>query len=83
MSYYISRGQIASQFVVSAVTGYFYSIACAANAKGVDDSLQVKRACIHGFSMLHKRKRVFLFFLMLFNHGWWSVKLFSSSVSFP
>jgi len=65
MSHYISRGQIASQYVVSAVTGYFYSIACAANAKGVDDSLQVKRACIHGFSMLHKRKRVFLFFSML------------------
>jgi FKBP12-rapamycin complex-associated protein len=40
MSHYISRGQIASQYVVSAVTGYFYSIACAANAKGVDDSLQ-------------------------------------------
>lgn len=54
MSHYISRGQIASQFVVSAVTGYFHSIACAANAKGVDDSLQVKCACIHGFSMLHK-----------------------------
>lgn len=33
---------VASQFVVEAVTGYFHSIACAANAKGVDDSLQVK-----------------------------------------
>ncbi|RID56915.1 hypothetical protein BRARA_F00328 [Brassica rapa] len=40
MSHYISRGQIASQFVVAAVTGYFHSIACGANAKGVDDSLQ-------------------------------------------
>lgn len=32
---------MAAQFVVAAVTGYFHSIACAANAKGVDDSLQV------------------------------------------
>ncbi|KAG2328397.1 hypothetical protein Bca52824_011125 [Brassica carinata] len=40
MSHYISKGQIASQFVAAAVTGYFHSIACAANAKGVDDSLQ-------------------------------------------
>ncbi|KAB2095069.1 hypothetical protein ES319_A01G009900v1 [Gossypium barbadense] len=41
MSHY-ARGlqTIASQFVVSAVNGYFHSIACAANAKGVDDSLQ-------------------------------------------
>ena len=47
MSHYISKGQIASQFVAAAVTGYFHSIACAANAKGVDDSLQVKCACFH------------------------------------
>uniref|UniRef100_A0A2P2LTC7 Serine/threonine-protein kinase TOR n=1 Tax=Rhizophora mucronata TaxID=61149 RepID=A0A2P2LTC7_RHIMU len=42
MSHYTLRGfsNIASQFVVAAVTGYFHSIACAANAKGVDDSLQ-------------------------------------------
>ncbi|GLT98087.1 hypothetical protein SLE2022_156090 [Rubroshorea leprosula] len=42
MSHYTLRGfsTIASQFVVAAVTGYFHSIACAANAKGVDDSLQ-------------------------------------------
>lgn len=42
MSYY-TRGfpAIAAQFVVAAVTGYFHSIACAAHAKGVDDSLQV------------------------------------------
>ncbi|KAK8706592.1 hypothetical protein V6N13_050150 [Hibiscus sabdariffa] len=42
MSHYTLRGfpAIASQFVVSAVNGYFHSIACAANAKGVDDSLQ-------------------------------------------
>lgn len=44
MSQYIVRGfsAMAGQYVVSAVTGYFHSIACAANAKGVDDSLQVK-----------------------------------------
>lgn len=45
MSHYTLRGclpSIASQFVVHAVTGYFHSIACAAHAKGVDDSLQVK-----------------------------------------
>ncbi|CAN0880168.1 Serine/threonine-protein kinase TOR [Linum grandiflorum] len=42
MSHYTVRGypDVASQFVVAAVNGYFYSIACAANAKGVDDSLQ-------------------------------------------
>lgn len=42
MSHYTIRGfpTVASQFVVAAVTGYFHSIACAANAKGVDDSLQ-------------------------------------------
>ncbi|KAL1535014.1 non-specific serine/threonine protein kinase [Salvia divinorum] len=32
---------IASQFVVAAVTGYFHSIARAAYAKGVNDSLQL------------------------------------------
>lgn len=43
MSLYTVRGyaSVASQFVVSAVTGYFHSIACSANTKGVDDSLQV------------------------------------------
>nr|GEW20723.1 serine/threonine-protein kinase TOR isoform X2 [Tanacetum cinerariifolium] len=43
MSHYTLRGlpNIAAQFVVAAVTGYFHSIACAAHAKGVDDSLQV------------------------------------------
>ncbi|OIW11181.1 hypothetical protein TanjilG_22988 [Lupinus angustifolius] len=42
MSHYTLRGfpDVAAQFVVAAVTGYFHSIACAANAKGVDDSLQ-------------------------------------------
>lgn len=42
MSYYTVRGfgNIAAQYVVAAVTGYFHSIACAAHAKGVDDSLQ-------------------------------------------
>ncbi|PPD85571.1 hypothetical protein GOBAR_DD17494 [Gossypium barbadense] len=42
MSHYTLRGfpTIASQFVVAAVTGYFHSIACAANTKGVNDSLQ-------------------------------------------
>lgn len=43
MSHYTLRGfpNIAAQYVVAAVTGYFHSIAFAANAKGVDDSLQV------------------------------------------
>lgn len=43
MSHYTLRGfpSLAGQFVVAAVTGYFHSIACAAHAKGVDDSLQV------------------------------------------
>ncbi|KAF4383627.1 hypothetical protein F8388_014127, partial [Cannabis sativa] len=42
MSHYTLRGypNVAAQYVVAAVTGYFHSIACAANAKGVDDSLQ-------------------------------------------
>ncbi|WJX59954.1 non-specific serine/threonine protein kinase [Trifolium repens] len=42
MSHYTLRGfpDIAAQFVVAAVTGYFHSIACAANSKGVDGSLQ-------------------------------------------
>ncbi|XP_022763546.1 serine/threonine-protein kinase TOR isoform X3 [Durio zibethinus] len=42
MSHYTLRGfpAITSQYVVAAVNGYFHSIACAANAKGVDDSLQ-------------------------------------------
>ncbi|KAG8368518.1 hypothetical protein BUALT_Bualt15G0054000 [Buddleja alternifolia] len=42
MSHYTLRSfpSIAGQFVVAAVTGYFHSIACAAHAKGVDDSLQ-------------------------------------------
>lgn len=42
MSHYTLRGfpNIAAQYVVAAVTGYFHSIAFAANAKGVDDSLQ-------------------------------------------
>ena len=43
MSHYTLRGlpNFAAQFVVEAVTGYFHSIAFAAHAKGVDDSLQV------------------------------------------
>ncbi|XP_044490228.1 serine/threonine-protein kinase TOR-like isoform X2 [Mangifera indica] len=42
MSHYTIRGypSFASQYVVAAVNGYFHSIACAAHAKGVDDSLQ-------------------------------------------
>lgn len=42
MSHYTLRGfpSIAAQYVVAAVNGYFHSIACAAHAKGVDDSLQ-------------------------------------------
>jgi FKBP12-rapamycin complex-associated protein len=43
MSRYTLRGRpdIAGKYVVAAVTGYFYSIACASTTKGVDDSLQV------------------------------------------
>lgn len=65
MSHYTLRGfsEVAEQFVVAAVTGYFHSIACAANAKGVDDSLQVCsifcykfinetiQICIHQFGL--------------------------------
>ncbi|KAK9097076.1 hypothetical protein Sjap_022573 [Stephania japonica] len=42
MSHYTVRGfpDVAGQYVVAAVTGYFHSIAHAATAKGVDDSLQ-------------------------------------------
>ncbi|XP_072960137.1 serine/threonine-protein kinase TOR [Typha angustifolia] len=42
MSHYTlrSRPDIAGKYVVAAVTGYFYSIACASSSKGVDDSLQ-------------------------------------------
>ncbi|WOH04828.1 hypothetical protein DCAR_0624240 [Daucus carota subsp. sativus] len=42
MSHYTTKGlpKVAGQFVVAAVTGYFHSIAYAANDKGVDDSLQ-------------------------------------------
>ncbi|VAH06574.1 unnamed protein product [Triticum turgidum subsp. durum] len=42
MSRYTLRGRpdIAGKYVVAAVTGYFYSIACASTTKGVDDSLQ-------------------------------------------
>ncbi|RWR77912.1 serine/threonine-protein kinase TOR isoform X2 [Cinnamomum micranthum f. kanehirae] len=42
MSHYTLRGfpTVTGQYVVAAVTGYFHSIACAATAKGVDDSLQ-------------------------------------------
>ncbi|KAM1457733.1 hypothetical protein ACFX13_035729 [Malus domestica] len=42
MSLYTVRGyaSVTSQFVVAAVNGYFHSIACSANTKGVDDSLQ-------------------------------------------
>ncbi|KAK4762122.1 hypothetical protein SAY87_030006 [Trapa incisa] len=42
MSHYTLKGYsgVAAQYVVEAVTGYFHSISCAANSKGVDDSLQ-------------------------------------------
>lgn len=41
-SHYTSRGylDVAVQYVVAAITGYFHTIACAANAKG-DNCLQV------------------------------------------
>ena len=64
MSHYISKGQIASQFVAAAVTGYFHSIACAANAKGVDDSLQVKCACFHWFHVSRTKPVSFLHLFM-------------------
>lgn len=43
MSHYTNKGrsEIVGKYVVAAVTGYFYSIACASTSKGVDDSLQV------------------------------------------
>ncbi|XP_038982974.1 serine/threonine-protein kinase TOR isoform X1 [Phoenix dactylifera] len=42
LSHYTLRGcpAITEKYVVAAVTGYFYSIACASTAKGVDDNLQ-------------------------------------------
>ncbi|KAH0784688.1 hypothetical protein KY290_004286 [Solanum tuberosum] len=45
MSHYTLRcfANIAAQFIVAAITGYFHSIACGAHAKGVDDSLQIIR----------------------------------------
>lgn len=48
MCHYTVRGlsNSAAEYVVAAVTGYFHSIACAANAKGVDDSLQVNQISI-------------------------------------
>lgn len=54
MSHYTMRGfpDVAAQFVVAAVTGYFHSIACAANSKGVDDSLQVNYSSICRFYKL-------------------------------
>uniref|UniRef100_A0A0D9WFJ7 Serine/threonine-protein kinase TOR n=1 Tax=Leersia perrieri TaxID=77586 RepID=A0A0D9WFJ7_9ORYZ len=53
MSRYILRGRpdIAEKYVVAAVTGYFYSIACASTTKGVDDSLQdILRLLTLGFN---------------------------------
>ena len=55
MSHYTLRGYPASQFVVAAVTGYFHSIACAANSKGVDDSLQVNHTPLCKKFMYHKK----------------------------
>lgn len=45
MSHYTNKGrsEIVGKYVVAAVTGYFYSIACASTSKGVDDSLQVSK----------------------------------------
>lgn len=53
MSHYTLRGfpDVAAQFVVAAVTGYFHSIACAANSKGVDDSLQVSYCFCYCYNM--------------------------------
>ena len=38
--FYIKVSNVTPQFVVAAITGYFHSIACAANANGVGGSLQ-------------------------------------------
>ena len=55
MSHYTLRGfpDVAAQFVVAAVTGYFHSIACGANAKGVDDSLQVSFNLLSKYVSIH------------------------------
>ena len=45
MAHYAFRcNSIVEQYVVSAVSGYFHSIASAATSKGVDDSLQVSQS---------------------------------------
>ena len=55
MSQFTVRGfSAADKFVVAAITGYFHFIACAANAKGVDDSLQVNH--IPGYRSLMQYK---------------------------
>lgn len=68
MSHYTLRGyaSTAGQFVVAAVTGYFHSIACAANSKGVDDSLQVKSSG-HKLNIITSRIRVLHLFDILGN----------------
>ncbi|KAJ4823015.1 hypothetical protein Tsubulata_009220, partial [Turnera subulata] len=69
MSYYTLRGfsSVASQFVVAAVTGYFHSIACGANAKGVDDSLQPLMKPI--FELCHLQQDILRLLTLWFNHG--------------
>lgn len=65
MSHYTLRGfpNVAAQYVVAAVNGYFHSIACAAHAKGVDDSLQVIPRSENLF-LLQKYLQLFFFFFL-------------------
>ena len=59
MAHYAFRcNSIVEQYVVSAVSGYFHSIASAATSKGVDDSLQVSQShffVIRLLCVLHQR----------------------------
>ncbi|KAB1208603.1 Serine/threonine-protein kinase TOR [Morella rubra] len=74
MSHYTLRGfsNVAAQFVVAAVTGYFHSIACGANAKGVDDSLQVFNALFVMkifFGFYYLDQDILRLLTLWFNHG--------------
>ena len=74
MSFYIKVPNVTAQFVVAAVTWYFHSIECAANAKGVDDSLQDLLRLLtlwynHGSTakvQMALQNFVFIFWILLF-----------------
>ena len=74
MSFYIKVPNVTAQFVVAAVTWYFHSIECAANAKGVDDSLQYILRLLtlwynHGSTakvQMALQNFVFIFWILLF-----------------